>query len=180
MLVDKHFTFFQIETKLRDIVHQMTQSIKEQLHNETTKTSGFVGRVDQLERKLTEQNNEIKKNDYKWKQFDVIRDEIRQVMAYVDEKNETIQKSFSSFEDFVRQKEDDARAERLEIRAEMKCIYDYKKELIMYNKKFEEYKEQMNKRIENDIHLFSLEVAEIRQPQAYMQAMLESNNKQLQ
>jgi hypothetical protein len=65
------------------------------------------------------------------------------------------------------------------MRAEMKCIYDYKKELLMYNKKFEEYKEQMNKRIENDIHLFSLEVAEIRKPQAYMQAMLESNNKQL-
>lgn len=49
----------------------------------------------------------------------------------------------------------------------------------MYNERLEDYKKQLSKRIENDIHLFSLEVAEIRKPQTYMQAMLESNNKQL-
>ena len=30
------------------------------------------------------------------------------------------------------------------------------------------------------MHLFTLEVAEIRKPQAYMQAIMESNNQQLQ
>jgi hypothetical protein len=34
MLIDKHFTFFQIETKLRDIVHQMNDTLKKQLFAE--------------------------------------------------------------------------------------------------------------------------------------------------
>ena len=180
MLIDKHFSFFQIETKLRDIVQQMNDGLKKQLFAEASKNSGLVARIDQLERNLTEQKNEIKKNEHKWKQFDAIREEIKNVQAYFEERNEQMQQSFTTFENFFKQEKEEAKADRYELRCEMKCIYDFKKDLMMYNKRLDEYKEQMNKRLETDLHLFTLEVAEIRKPQVYMQAMLEANNKQLQ
>jgi hypothetical protein len=86
------------------------------------------------------------------------------VQTYFDEKNEQMQASFTNFENFFRQEKEESRLDRHELRCEMKCIYDYKKDLLMYNKRLEEYKEQLNKRIENDLHLFTLEVAEIRKP----------------
>lgn len=102
MLIDKHFTFFQIETKLRDIVQQMNETLKKQLYVEAQKSSGLVGRIDQLERNLTEQKNEIKKNEHRWKQFDTIREEIKQVQTYFEEKNEQLLASFTNFEEFYK------------------------------------------------------------------------------
>lgn len=38
----------------------------------------------------------------------------------------------------------------------------------------------MFRRIDQDTHLFSLQVAEIRKPQAYMQQLCDLNHKQIQ
>ena len=70
-----------------------------------------------------------------------------------------------------------ARTDRMDILRETKVVDEYKKDLKEYNRKLEAYKKEISQRVDTDLHLYTLEVAEIRKPQAYMQAMMESNNK---
>jgi polyhydroxyalkanoate synthesis regulator phasin len=72
------------------------------------------------------------------------------------------------------------KAKHVELKTELRAINELKKELQVYNKRIEEYKAEMLRRIDSDVHLFSLQVSEIRKPQALMQQMCELNNKQLQ
>ena len=83
------------------------------------------------------------------------------------------------FETLMVRESEGARHTNNDLKNEFRVVYELKKDLVKYNNKIEEYKAEMNKRLNQEVHLFTLEVAEIRKPQAYMQALLEQNNLQL-
>lgn len=51
-----------------------------------------------------------------------------------------------------------------ELRLEMRAIQQLDRDLKTYNNKIEGYNEKLSKRVDTDLHLFSVQTAELRKP----------------
>ena len=126
---------------------------------------------------MNELKTDFKRFDNKLGRIDNIHDEIVQLERYVDVQYDSFKEKFTNFETLAFADRESARTDRMDILRETKVVDEYKKDLKEYNRKLEAYKKEISQRVDTDLHLYTLEVAEIRKPQAYMQAMMESNNK---
>jgi len=158
----------------------MTDQIKKEQRAEKTKLSNLQHKVENYDLKLADIRSEIKKYDSKHRQFDQVFEQLTKLNDYVNDENMKVMERLQEVDrnQFVQAEVN--RTKHTELKQELRAIYDLKKDLQAYNKKIEEYKAEMFRRIDQDTHLFSLQVAEIRKPQAYMQQLCDLNHKQIQ
>lgn len=93
-----------------------------------------------MERNLSEIKTEFKRFDNKLSKIDNLHTEIVDLEKHVEAQYNIMKEKFTSVESFAIKDREDAKADRDSILQEVRIVYEYKKDLEIYNKKLEGYK----------------------------------------